>query len=356
MLESIKIPSLGLEQGLAELETLGLLRPASVLLAEYLQALVAEDLLDKATAEQVSAAYNSVRYAAVPPNDPQVREAVASLDQLAAKLALMSPEDRHEIAQRLQGRMQLTTTEPAVDLLADSDTPVPTARGTRASRNGSGTRAAVHPSGSRSAFSDSLDFSDSLSRPKHRRSPLPRGVLVLSTLTALATFFGGYFFRETINKRAEAGDDFSKTRVSLELVLAYEPNNPVVLNDLAGLYLIPDQSGGSRPKRALQLVERALEIKRVPAILDTAAEAQFQCGNVREAIRLQGESIRRASQRDPDQQHRQQQLAKFQRAAEVRTAERAPVSPIGPSRLSAETGAGRIQGPIGSEPSRLGGS
>ncbi len=56
MLDSTQVTSLGLEQGLAELETLGLVRPPSVLLAEYLNAMAAENLLDNATAKQVSAA------------------------------------------------------------------------------------------------------------------------------------------------------------------------------------------------------------------------------------------------------------------------------------------------------------
>ncbi len=140
-----------------------------------------------------------------------------------------------------------------------------------------------------SAFSDSLDSSSPV--PNRRHPPLPRGILAFFTLTALATFFGGYFLREIVSKRAGAGDDFSNARV-LELVVAYAPDNPMALNDLAALYLIPDERGGtSRPLRALDLAERALEFTREPLILDTAAEAQFQCGHVREAIRLEGESL-----------------------------------------------------------------
>ena len=58
MLQSTRVTQTGLERGLAELETLGLIRPSNVLLAEYLRALTAEDVLDIATADQISAAYN----------------------------------------------------------------------------------------------------------------------------------------------------------------------------------------------------------------------------------------------------------------------------------------------------------
>ena len=44
MLESIRVTQSDREQGLNELETLGLMRPANVLLAEYLEALTAEDV------------------------------------------------------------------------------------------------------------------------------------------------------------------------------------------------------------------------------------------------------------------------------------------------------------------------
>jgi hypothetical protein len=306
-----------LGQALTQLETLGLRRPANVLLAEYLSALTAEGVLDVATAEQVCAAFNGVRYSSVPVDDAQLSEAIASLEQVGARFAAMTPEERQQLAERVCGLVQL----PAI-----------------AQQNHIGPRNQIdceagEGAGSPPEFSDQLDRFVSSSPPANRRrSPLPRVSLQLCGLAVLATFFGGYFFREAINKRAGAGDDFSNARV-LELVVAYAPDNPMALNDLAALYLIPDERGGtSRPLRALDLAERALDFSREPLILDTAAEAQFQCGNIREAIRLEQESLIEAfedgeGQFSALQNYRKKQLQKFRDAGQVRSAPHDPPTP-----------------------------
>jgi hypothetical protein len=297
-----------LGQALTQLETLGLLRPANVLLAEYLSALTAEGVLDVATAEQVCAAFNSARYSSVPVDDAQLSEAIASLERVGARLAAMTPEDRQQLAERVCSLVQL----PAV-----------------AQQSHIGDCEAGEGAGSPPEFSDPLDRLVSSSPPANRRrSPLPRVSLQLCALAVLATFFGGYFFSEAINKRAGAGDDLN-ARV-LELVVAYAPDNPMALNDLAALYL--ERGGTSRPLRALDLAERALDFSREPLILDTAAEAQFQCGHIREAIRLELESLIEAiedgdGQSSALQNYRKKQLQKFRDADQVRSASHDPPTP-----------------------------
>jgi hypothetical protein len=307
-----------LGQALAQLETLGLRRPANVLLAEYLSALTAEGVLDGATAEQVCAAFNSVRYSSVPVDDPQLSEAIASLEQVGARLAAMTPEDRQQLAERVCGLVQLPAVAQQNDIGRHNQIDCEAGEG----------------AGSPPEVSDQLDRLVSSSPPANRRrSPVPRVSLQLCALAVLATFFGGYFFREAIYKSAGAGDDFSNARVSLELVLAYAPDNPMALNDLAALYLISDErGGGSRPMRALDLAERALEFSREPLILDTAAEAQFQCGNIREAIRLERESLNEAfedgeAQFSAEQDYRRKQLQKFRDADRVGIASPDPPTP-----------------------------
>src|SRR5580692_7644518 len=97
----------GLDRGLGELETLGLTRPPNVLLTEYLNVLTAEDVLDAALAAQIAAAFNRVRYSAVPADDTQVNDAAASLDRAVARLAAMNPERRTEISERVRNRIYL---------------------------------------------------------------------------------------------------------------------------------------------------------------------------------------------------------------------------------------------------------
>jgi hypothetical protein len=231
-------------------------------------------------------------------------------------------------------------------------------------------------------------------------------------VAALVTFFGGYFFRDNVNKLAGVGsdgasygseelgagdpwkdldlwlngirwradeearsrqDDRAKCaapvglvrrcgaldRLGYELRIAYEPNNASMLNDLASLYLNPDLEDRTNPKRALELAERALDLTRQAAILDTAAEAQYRCGNAREAIRLEKESLTKtvASAGDDQEfrQYREQQLKKFQDADQIRTAAQAPLSPLPGSGIRApsiDPGRRELPGALASGPSR----
>jgi hypothetical protein len=365
-------PRNGLERGLAQLEALGLIRPPHVLLAEYLDALTAEGVLDAATAEQVSAAYNRLRYSALFDDDPRTGEAIASLECVATRLAALSVEQRQQIAARVRERIPALLIEQPAETLFAPATPVPPSRTAHSSRQSRVDTASSEGTDRSAEFSDPHDpLAPGLSSQTRRRSLRPRVPLEMSAVAALATFFGGYFLRESVNKMAEIGDDapfssygpnhlairdvwkepklwvegvlaradedarskqFTKARLGLELALAYSPGDVAMLNDLAALYLAPDESGATNPQRALQLAEKSLELTRQPTVLDTAAEAHFQCGHIREAIALEDESLTRTFCPDEAQdiafrKYRRKQLEKFQEAAQLRTAARASVSP-----------------------------
>ncbi len=102
MLESTHVAQNGFERGLAALAQLGLVRPANVLLAEYLAALTAEEILDATTAERLSAVYNRVRYSAVSADDPELQEAVATLESVAARLTAWSADERRQVVRRVR--------------------------------------------------------------------------------------------------------------------------------------------------------------------------------------------------------------------------------------------------------------
>jgi hypothetical protein len=393
MLESTQVRS-GLERGLAELESLGLVRPPNVLLAEYLRALTAEDVLDLAAADQVSAAYNCVRYSAAGDGDPQVREAAATLDRVAERLAAMGPQDRQQIAARVCQRIQSLPAEQFLERdterLGDArKTAVAPSRQTPATRKRHVANTSAENALSAAELSDPLDPFVSVSQDSNgRRSSRPRVPLELSAVVALATFFGGYFFRDGVNKTTDVGDEvganadpshvsardawkntelwvnglrfradeearsqrYAKARRGFELALVYLPDNPSILNDLASLDLTPDEAGRTHPKRALELVQRALEFTRQPTVLDTAAEAQFQCGNIRAAIRLEGESLTHTLASEDEggfRKYRETQLKKFQDADQIRTAQ----SPPPPNRSSREPAKSRMNGPLASGPS-----
>ncbi|HET6328885.1 MAG TPA: hypothetical protein VFG04_29650 [Planctomycetaceae bacterium] len=402
MLESTQMAQTGLELGLAELQAFGLIRPSNVLLAEYLRALTAERVLDAATAEQVSAAYNRIHYSAVSDDDPQVRDAIAALDRVADDVAAMTSQNRKDLARRLANRLPSVPAESLLErdtefLLDGCETPLPPTRKnrTRAQTQATQQHKSVAASSERNLTTPrSPATRDPLAAPtltaSRRRSLLPRVSLAFAILAALATFFGGYFFHETGNATAEVSDvplpvhgpahaasrnvwqdaklwldglrsraeeaarsqQYAKARLALELILAYAPDNPSALNDLATIHLKPNADGASDPKRALQLIQRAMELNREPAILDTAAEAQFQCGNVREAIRLEGESMANAFEPDDENDefrtYRLQQLQKFQEAAQIRTAERAPTAPKETSTADSSSAKSGADAPIAS--------
>ncbi|HEV3301662.1 MAG TPA: hypothetical protein VG055_18555 [Planctomycetaceae bacterium] len=418
MLESTQGERSGLERGLAELAALGLVRPANVLLSEYLSALTAEDLLDVATAERVSAAYNRARYSAAADDYPDLREAVTSLNRVAQRLAALSPHDRQQIAKRIQGRIQSQPAEQLAERETESlasgwKTAPPPQRSPQSARRRRATRSSVEPA---LCTLESSDENGPLASPAtpatRKRSLSPRVSLASSAVAALVTFFGGYFFRDNGNKLPVVGtdgasygseepgardpwkdlelwlngirwradeearsrqDDRAKCtapvglvrrcsaldRLGYELEIAYEPNNARMLNDLASMYLNPDLEDRTNPKRAWELAKRALDLTRQAAFLDTAAEAQYQCGNVREAIRLEKESLTKTVASAGDDQkfrrYRENQLKKFQDADQIRTAAQAPLSPLPESGISApsiDPSESEIRGPLASGPSR----
>jgi len=325
----------GLEQGLAALEAFGLIRPPNVLLTEYLNALIAEDVLDSAAAGQIADAYNRARYATDASEQANVSDATAALQQVAARLVAMTAEDRQQLAQRIRDRIETPAeVEPYPgncnsEVLA-RNTPVPVGRQVRFESQGTSPPRLYTQTVSADPFATSAPAS------VWWRSALRRRTLELSAIVALAIFFCGYFFRDLANKtidpkyaagasgkKSKAGassetanarnavhlpkdlaeavkstafdetqrKQFGKARLGYEFLLAYSPDDPNVLNNLAWVYLFPDENGTTNPQRSLELVSRALEINRDPIFLDTAAEAHFQCGHRREAIRLEQEAM-----------------------------------------------------------------
>jgi tetratricopeptide (TPR) repeat protein len=391
MLESTQVAPTGLERGLAELGAFGLVRPPQILLAEYLRTLTAENVLDLATAEQVTAAYNRVHYSAAGEDDPDVLAAVAALGLVAQRLAAMNLEERRQVAARVWGRLESQRPEELerdTECLSDNPTPAPAARSTP-------TAAMPRPARPRRAAeaAAALDTPIVKTAKSDRRSSFARVSVEVAGVAALVMFFGGYFLRDTANKITEANasafastspkdltvrdawknreiwlnglflraheeaqsQQYDKARLGFELGLAYEPNNPTLLNDLASLYLTADSAGRTDPKRAVELIERAMAQTRHPTVLDTAAEAYFQSGKVAEAIRLESEALD-----DPInwtaaaefRERREKQLRKFQGSGEIRTAAESPSRPLRPVTLglSGVVKRNRFSGPLAISP------
>jgi tetratricopeptide (TPR) repeat protein len=322
-----------LEQRLAALEAFGLRRPSYVLLSEYLDALIAERVLDEAAAAPISDAYNRARYAVDSAADPGVADAAAALEQVALALAAMTAEDRQRLVARIRERIELPESEQPQALVGNGESVSPTSPVPLPRQNGvdreRGLLAASAPEQRRLAdrFPAPAGFIAFV------RAILRRRRLELSAVVGLALFFAGYFYRDLANmtidprnrlgrqqqtkaiaQRANPADlwmfpkqlvevvarrglederarQWGKARIAYQMVLGYSPNDPTALNNMAWVLLFPDETGTTDPKRALQLVSRAIQKDRSPNILDTAAEANFQCGNVHEAVRLEREAV-----------------------------------------------------------------
>jgi hypothetical protein len=333
---STQLTENGLEQGLAGLESFGLVRPPNVLLTEYLNALIAEDVLDSAAAGQIADAYNRARYATDAGEQASVSDATSALQQIAVKLAAMTPEDRQQLAQRIRDRID---TPAEVEPYAGNRTGEVVVRKTPVLLTRQVGFETEQGAGSLRLNAQSVSgdpFATSAPSSVWWRSTLRRRTLELFAIAALAIFFCGYFFRELANKTidpeyaAEASGEkskavptpaaanarnaeqlpkgvvdavktraleetqrkqFGKARLGYEFLLAYSPEDPLVLNNLAWVYLFPDEAGTTNPQRSVELVSRALEMNRDALFLDTAAEAHFQCGHRREAIRLEQEAM-----------------------------------------------------------------
>jgi hypothetical protein len=320
-----------LETRLKELERLGLARPASVLITEYLAALTAESIVDAETAERVASAYHRSRYDVVDSGDLEVREAETRLEKVAATLAAMSDDARRQLADRVLSRltpMTADTSQPPAVVAAQTSA-MQTGLEPRSTRIGA--ELAIRPAQDLASFPEMDPVSDS----KLRTATGNRGMRIRSlsletaALLVLALIFAGYFFRHGVDRaidgnkaeRSASGrnhvgaadiwrrDDFwaanlrkraqadaakkrdESARLTYELLLLSAPNDPGALNDLAWLYLTSEEAAVRDSKRGLELALRALAISRTPAILDTAAEAHFQAGHAAEAVKLEQEAL-----------------------------------------------------------------
>jgi tetratricopeptide (TPR) repeat protein len=348
---STEVAQNNLDRGLLELERLGLARPPNVLLAEYLSALTAEEVLDVSGAEKISAAFNLVRYSAVAADDAQVDEGAAVLNRVAERLAALSPEKRTQISERVCARIYLVSgvRGSSTNRIPEGGPSIEAFR-TPVTQIRQNPHQSVIDEAPESSFelSDRADgFVAALSPTARRRSGTPRVPLEFCALAILATFFVGYFFREAANKvvGAGSGDDrehaarpgfrspdawigtvlavgqgevraqhYGKARQALEFALSYSQHeDATTLNELAWSYVNPDEKGTTNPQRALDLITSALKLDRRPEFLDTAAEAHFQLGNFSEAIRLEQEALTRAAEGGGPalEQFLEKQLRKF---------------------------------------------
>ncbi len=104
---------------------------------------------------------------------------------------------------------------------------------------------------------------------------------------------------------------YPETIEAYEKSIVLDPHNPHALNNLAWYYATCDDPDFRNPEKALQHALQAVDLKRVPHILDTLAESYFVNGYFEDAILIEEEAL------EIDRKNRQYyetQLIKFQRA------------------------------------------
>jgi hypothetical protein len=197
-----------LEKCLRELERLGLARPASVLITEYLAALAAESVVDAETAERVAAAYHRSRYGVVDPVDLEVREAGTRLENIAAAIAAMSDDARYKLADRIRSRLQPITTDtsPPPALIAAQTSVMQTGLGPRSTMIGN--ELATGPSQDFGLLPDVDSILTSNSKTATGRRGARTRSLPLETeaLVVLALIFAGYFLRHGVDRAIDRNE------------------------------------------------------------------------------------------------------------------------------------------------------
>jgi tetratricopeptide (TPR) repeat protein len=322
-----------LATSLEEFERLGLVRPASVLVTEYLGALTAEHVIDAETACRTLAAYHRERYGDLHRNESEEAAAIENLRAAAAAFGSLPLAERQSLARQIASRLQpqpvagaaLHVPGPAIDPESLRGTgPL----GLSNAAIGTITHEPTDPSNADSSHEPGL-APESEERGGRRILRIRSVPLETAILVGLGLIVFGYVFRNGIDRtigpnRAETPangrprtvprdvwnqEDYwahnlrrraehlaalrqdQKAKLAYELLVADVPRDSVALNNLAWLYLTTSDSSLRNPQRGLELALRAVELSRAPQILDTAAEARFQTGEPAEAVKLEQEAI-----------------------------------------------------------------
>jgi len=344
-----------LEMRLSELAAFGLGRPANVLFSEYVTVLVARGVIDAATAEQLSIGFYAARYGDPNSEDVGVRETIVRLEDVTSRLAAMPVDARLELSEQVQ--RDLRTISENVARSTTSKVPTTPEPAWEAPP-----RAAAD--GLWDAEPRSNEFADEgpfLSVAVHSADSNPRrGRRVsLQTVAAVGLFVAGYASSGQVEKFIQRnGKEVSpeqaaretpkvvesqppketllrnwavtearlqqdqKASLAYELLLAYQPEDALTLNNLAWLYLTTNDPAVHNSQRGLELATHAISLRRSAEFLDTAAEGHFQAGNPQEAVTLEKEALQETQENAPFQQALestlQRTLQKFEAACKPR--------------------------------------
>jgi tetratricopeptide (TPR) repeat protein len=329
-------------------------------MAEYLEALTAERLIDAETSALVCTAYHRLHYGSGDADAVEVRQASERLRDSVVAIGAISDESRNLIAERIRQRLSIAAWGEGPPLRQDekeSTDFVPRF-------DPVGGPSSDH-TGEQSLPDDHLN-QDAESKLSGRRREIRINSIPLetATLVVVGLVVGGYILRGGTDQAIAPGgldaggskrakvvaadvwkhEDYwaanlrrraqteaarkreQSARLGFELLISEMPKDAGALNDLAWLYLTSDDLSLRNPQRGLDLALRALAISRAPAILDTAAEARYQTGRADEAVKLEQEALDSLPRYAGFQETQflatlRRQLEKFQSAAKSNSSE-----------------------------------
>ncbi len=372
-----------LELRLAELAAFGLGRPANVLFSEYVTVLVARGVIDAATAERLSIGFYASHYGDPNSEDVGVRETIVRLEDVTSRLAAMPVEARLELSEQVQRDLRIISENVARSTISKAPIAPEPAREAPPLAMADGHWDAEPRS---KEFADEGPFLSVAVHPADADSNPRRGRRVsLQVVAAIGLFIAGYASSGPVEKFAQRhGKDVSpaqkdiglqqeareksrvvetqpakeallrnwavsegrlqndqKASLAYELLLAYQPEDVLTLNNLAWLYLTTKDPAVHNSQRGLELALHAIRLRRSAEFLDTAAEGHFQTGNPQQAVTLEKEALQQTEENAPFQRGLEpilrRTLQKFEAACKPRPPAAAAASSSMPSRGPAST-------------------
>lgn len=338
-----------LKESLGRYDAWGLERPTNSSMREYLGALAEVGVAPRDAAENAAKFYECFRFGSASAPVDEVTAVIASLESAAAELETLEEEQRAVLAERLRERLaprhpplasppsppwQNTPTLPP--LRRSDEAPCSLVlearrRKMQAERGPSRlwTFMAVAlamwtlmvMAGSiwqQKRIENALTHTDwgrpilaSLRGYEHARPLLRDRILRERRMATPSNFLR--LAREHVERR-EYAEAIYAYQQGLVRCRENSPEKSMLLNNLAWLLLTVEDPVYRDAVQAAELAEECVDIACAPEFLDTQALAYFQNGRFQDAVTVQEETVRRATQTGVDSAVYKQRLRHFRRA------------------------------------------
>lgn len=337
-------PRATLQRPLQRLEALGLARPPSLTVEQYLGLLVRHQLLADDAVGAYLALYQEIRYGDKQVDPQRLARVTEELMRQVRQLGTLARIELEPLLRELAPARAVAEPAPRVTAaVARAPLPGPDARDAprateRTDTAGSATAAAglTQQRGWRTSVrvvalmvGVLLVWSVAMVGVGYRLAPTIRALLqrravqpakapprepprqALARFRASAVRHGGLQRWHRYASYADHTKNYAEAIAAYHHIIARHPDNALALNNLAWLHLTAKASFARDRVAALALARRAHALHPAPYITDTLAEACYQNGQLQRAVDLERDAVKRSKSRKA---LFRQQLAKFSRA------------------------------------------